>query len=294
LDYSLVVTVLEVIQRSTGFLGRKGVDAPRLQIELLLAHVLQLPRLNLYVNFDKTLTTKELETIRQLVQRRGNHEPLQYILGSACFCGLEMLVTPDVMIPRPETELLAERAWQYLNALTDASAQPPCVLDFGTGSGCVAIAIAVHCPLAQVYAVEISPGALAIARANTARHHQEARIRFFEGDGLAPLAPELRFDLIVANPPYIASADLDQLQPEVRDHEPRAALDGGADGLVYFRRLAIEAGRFLRHSGRLMLEFGDGQAERIREILHAHHWEVEAVHNDYTGRPRMLTSRRLN
>src|SRR5579872_6320077 len=259
------VTVLEVIQRSAEFLTKKGVESPRLQVELLLAHVLHLPRMGLYLNFERPLTPKELDEIREMVRRRGQREPLQHILGSTSFCGLEMAVNASVLVPRPETELLAESAWEFLNSLP-ASPPPPSALDFGTGSGCLAIALAVKSPAAQVSALDISAEALALARQNAAQHQVKPRIQFFHGDGFNALPIEARFDLIVANPPYIPSGEIPTLEPEVRDHDPHVALNGGPDGLDAYQRLAREAAAFLRPGGRLMLEFGDGQAESIRGI----------------------------
>lgn len=279
------MTVLEVIQRSSEFLARKGVDSPRLQVELLLAHVLAMPRLKLYLNFERALTDAELEQARALVKRRGQREPLQHILGTACFCGLEMAVNRDVLVPRPETEILAERAWQFLST---PRPQPSTVLDFGTGSGCLAIAIAVHAPTAEVHALDVSPAAIRVAGDNAARHGIAQRIHFHEGDGFAALPPELRFDLIVANPPYISSAEIDTLEPEVRDHDPRLALDGGPDGLACHRRIAADATARLKPGGRLMLEFGDGQGAALRDLFTATGWQVQGVERDYTGRERFL------
>lgn len=298
------MTVLEVIQRSTEHLAKRGVDSPRLQIELLLAQVLHLPRLNLYLNFDRVLTESELDAVRQMVRRRGQREPLQQILGSASFCGLELALTPAVLVPRPETELLAERAWKFLLARQagapsqgaalhegqppTSAPQPSTALDFGTGSGCLAIAVAANCPGSLVYALDISAAALAVATANAARHGVADRIRFLSGDGFSPLPDGVRFDLIVANPPYIPSLQIASLQPEVRDFDPRPALDGGPDGLAVIRRLAAEAPPFLRPEGRLMLEFGDGQAQSVSALCQAHGWHVEALEPDYSGRPRFL------
>jgi len=282
------VTVLDVIQRSAEFLGRKGVDSPRLQTELLLAHVLREPRLKLYLNFGRQLSQPDLEAVRELVRRRANHEPLQHILGAASFCGLEIQVNRHVLVPRPETELLAQRAWEYLRGL---ELPHPTVLDFGTGSGCIAIGLAIHCPLAQVQALDISPRALDAARDNAARNGVAGRIQFQVSDGFAALPPGSAFDLIVANPPYIPSAEIAALAPEVRDYDPPTALDGGADGLDFFRRLAAEAARHLGAGGRLMVEFGDGQAGRIGEIFVQHKWIVENVEADYSGRPRIMTVR---
>jgi release factor glutamine methyltransferase len=267
------------------------VESPRLQVELLLAHVLQMPRLKLYLNFERALADTELDPLRELVKRRGAREPLQYLVGSVNFCGLELTVTPAVLIPRPETELLAERAWTFLLA-RPATLPPPLVLDFGTGSGCLAIALAVKCPTAAIHAVDISDAALDVARRNAERHEVSPRLEFHAGDGFAALPPGVRFDLIVANPPYIPAGEVTALEPEVRDHEPRGALDGGADGLDFVRKLAAEGLAWLVPGGRLMLEFGDGQAEAARQLFAREGWLDAAVENDLTTRPRMLIAGR--
>ena len=282
------MTVLEVIQRSAEFLAKKGVDSPRLQVELLLSSVLLVPRLKLYLDFDRKLTHSELEAARELVRRRGHREPLQHILGSTCFCGLEIKVNRHVLVPRPETERLAERAWQYLCGRDSPGAT---ALDFGTGSGCVAIAVAANCPDARVHAADISAEALRFARENAVSNNVADNIQFHCGNGFAALPSGVSFDLIVANPPYIPSAEINALAPEVRDYDPRLALDGGADGLDFYRRLAAEAPGFLRPAGRMMLESGDGQTERIGEIVVRHKWVVESVEADYTGRPRIVIAR---
>jgi release factor glutamine methyltransferase len=282
------VTVLEAIQRSTEFLGRKGVETPRLQTELLLAHLLRLPRMKLYLNFERVLTSAEVAALRELIKRRGQREPLMHIVGSTSFCGLEIAVNRHVLVPRPETELLAERGWTFLNQCSTLNSQPSTALDFGTGSGCMAIALASKCPAAAITAVDISPEALAVARGNAASHGLAERIQFLQGDGFAALPAGARFDLIISNPPYIPSGEIATLQPEVRDYDPRGALDGGADGLDYARRLAAEAGPFLNPPGRLMMEFGDGQADRLRQLFAEQKWIVEGVVDDYTHRPRIL------
>ena len=286
------MTVLEAIQRSTDFLTRKGVDSPRLQTELLLAHLLQRPRMQLYLSFERVLTPAEVERFRDHIKRRGQREPLQHIVGSTSFCGLEIAVNRHVLIPRPETELLAERAWTFLNQHPAASPKPATALDFGTGSGCLAIARAHHCPTAQLQAIELSPDALTLARENAARHHVADRIQFHAGDGFAALPTPARFDLILSNPPYIPTADIATLQPEVRDFDPRAALDGGPDGLDYYRRLAAQAAPFLQPAGRLMLELGDGQAQPVSDLLQQQLWIVETIQEDYSHAPRVLVARR--
>ena len=284
------MTVLEVIQRSSDFLARKGVDSPRLQIELLLAHVLQMPRMKLYLNFERSLTDPELEAVRELVRRRGEREPLQHLVGSVSFCGFEIAVNRDVLIPRPETELLAEEAWKFLATL---GAKPAAVLDFGTGSGCLAIAIAARHPAAWVQAVDVSENALNVARQNAERHGLVDRIQFHRGDGLGAVSAGLDFNLIVSNPPYIPTNEITTLQPEVRDHDPVLALDGGVDGMNFYRRLAVECGPRLRSGGRLMLDLGAGQAAAVSDLLVANGWRVERVEKDYGGQDRILIAQRV-
>jgi len=282
------VTVLEIIQRSTEFLQEKGVDSPRLQIELMLTQVLKLPRLKLYLNFERTLSEAELAQLREMVKRRAGREPLQHILGSTSFCGLEIKCSRAALIPRPETELLAERAWQFLSTL---NAQPSTVLDLGTGTGCIAIAVAVHTPNARVHAVDLSDDALTLAKENAAKHNVATRIEFVQGDMFAALHPGTRFDLIASNPPYIALDEVKSLQPEVRDFDPMLALDGGADGLEFHRRIAREAPAFLKTGGKLMLEFADGQAEKVKKVFFAENWVVDEIVADYSARERILIAR---
>jgi release factor glutamine methyltransferase len=282
------VTILEVIQRSAGFLEKKGVGAPRLQVELLLAHVLQMPRMDLYLNFARALSAGEADALRELVLRRGRREPLQYIVGSASFCGLELAVGRQVLVPRPETELLAERAWNFLRQLPADRA--PRALDLGTGSGCLAIALAVHAPRARVDATDVSAEALNTARQNAARHQVGDRIEFHLGDAFAALERGSLFDLMVSNPPYIATADIQALEPEVRDYEPRLALDGGADGLDFYRRFAAEAGALLRPGGRAMLELNDHGAAGVGAIFEGAGWEIEAIEPDYNRFERIFVA----
>ena len=202
-----------------------------------------------------------------------------------------MSVTSKVLIPRPETELLAEKAWEFLRK---SSAPAPVVLDFGTGSGCLAITLAVKCPAARIHAIDLSSEALAVAGQNAFRHQVSERIQFHGSDGFAALPSDLRFNLLVSNPPYIPTAEIESLQPEVKDHDPRLALDGGADGLDFYRRLAVEAPLFMASGGSFMTEFGDGQAEPISIIFHQAGWQVASIETDYSGRPRILIALRSN
>jgi release factor glutamine methyltransferase len=293
------VTVLEAIRKSTEFLAKKQVESPRLQTELLLAHLLKLPRMKLYLNFDRELSPAETDALRELVRRRGAREPLQHIVGATSFCGLEIAVGRQALIPRPETELLAESGWQFLQGLQPAPAPAPAALDFGTGTGCIGIALAAKCPAARIVALEVSAEALALAARNAAALGVADRIEFVAGDSLAALAgtsdvtpgrPQA-YDLIISNPPYIASAEIASLEPEVRDFDPRLALDGGADGLDFYRTLAAQAKSRLKAGGKIMLEFGDGQAEAIKNIFTGEKWIVEAIKEDYSQRARILIAR---
>jgi len=278
------VTVLEAIQKSTEFLAKKSVESPRLQTELLLAHVLAMPRMKLYLNFDRALTPAETDRLRELIVRRSQREPLQHITGSTSFCGYEMRVNRHVLVPRPETELLAECGWEFLNARP----APATALDFGTGSGCLAIVLAAKCPTAQITALDISEAALAVARLNAEQNQVAARLEFLVGNGFAALSAGATFDLIISNPPYIPTAEIATLSPEVRDFDPRGALDGGADGLKFYQLLAAGCAARLRPGGKIMVEFGDGQAAAIREIFENEKWIVEAVKEDYSQRARIL------
>ncbi|MEW6160165.1 MAG: peptide chain release factor N(5)-glutamine methyltransferase [Verrucomicrobiota bacterium] len=286
------VTVLEIIQRSTEFLANKGVESPRLQIELLLAHVLRMPRLQLYLNFERAISEAELQTLREFVKRRALREPLQHILGSTSFCGLEIEVNSHVLVPRPETELLAEQANRLLDSVVPRENDPPAALDFGTGSGCLAIAMATHCPRSRIVAIDLSTHALDVARRNAVLNRVENQIEFVLSNGFQSLPLDRRFDLIVSNPPYIPSAEIETLAPEVRNHDPRLALDGGVDGLNFYRLLAEQAGRFLRPEGNLLVEFGDEQADHISHLLERHGWLVRAVIADLTGRSRIIIAQR--
>ena len=284
------MTVLEVIQRSSEFLAKKGVESPRLQVELLLAHVLAMPRMQLYLNFERVLAEVDLEKLREFVKRRGNREPLQHIIGTTQFCGLEFAVNRHVLIPRPETEILAERAWRYLQQRAE-KLKTTRALDFGTGSGCLAILLAVKCPTSEIHAIDISAQAIAAARENANRHTGATRIKFHHGDGFAALEPKEKFDLIVSNPPYIPSEEIPTLEPEVRDYDPKLALDGGGDGLDFYRMLSQQAPSRLAEGGRLMLEFGEGQAEKVRAIFESQKWIVDAIEPDYTQRLRFFIAR---
>ncbi len=258
-EKSEIWTILKVLDWTKAYLAEKGVENARLEAEWLLCAVLGLDRVGLYVNFDKPLSEAELARFRGMVARRARREPLQYILGNQEFMGLEFEVSPEALIPRHDTEVLVEEAVRR-------AAPAGRILDIGVGSGCIAVALAKALTQAEVWGVEKSPEALALAERNAANHG--VRVTLFEGSLFEPF-PEQRFDLIVSNPPYIPTGDLETLQPEVRDFEPREALDGGADGLDFYRLIIPAAPDYLNPGGWLLFEAGIGQAEAVQALFGA-------------------------
>lgn len=250
-------TTLKVLAWTTGYLTEKGVENARRESEWLLCAATGLDRVGLYLNFDKPLSDDELAVFRGLVVRRGKREPLQHILGSQEFDGLSFEVSPAVLIPRHDTEVLIEEALRR-------APHAKTVLDIGTGSGCIAIALAHRLPRAVVAAIDLSTDALVVARHNA--ESNGVAVEFLQGSFLQPVAGRT-FDLIVSNPPYITSGDLADLQPEVRDFEPRLALDGGPDGLDAYRAIIAEAPDFLNPCGWLLLEVGAGQDDDVGALL---------------------------
>lgn len=269
-------TVLEVIQATTAYFQKSGVDSPRLNIEHLLAHVLGKKRMELYLEFDRPLGEQQLEPLRGLVKRRAAGEPLQHLLGTAEFYGRSFLCDRRGLVPRPETEQLCE-------LILGEKPAPRRIVDVGTGSGVIALTLAAELPEAQVEAVDLSPDALALSQANAERLGLTERVRFSQSDLLS--AAEGEFDLIVANLPYIAAEEIPKLSREVR-HDPLSALDGGPDGLDPFRRFIPQVTRHLR--GRLALEIGHDQGVALRELLTAHNFQDIRCQTDYQGHDRFV------
>jgi release factor glutamine methyltransferase len=264
-------------------------DAAR-DATLLLLHALGLTRAELLANPEQQLTPARQSTYEALIQRRLTHEPIQYITGEQEFYGLTLHVTPAALIPRPETEHLVESVLAALDPT-----RPLHILDIGTGSGAIAIALATHLPHAHLAATDISPAALEIARANTARHSLTDRIRFVESDLLAALAsqnppPTELFDAIVSNPPYVPTTDRATLHPQVRDHEPASALFAGPDGLDAYRRLIPQARAALAPNGLLALEIGHGQRDAIAALLA--NWNAVRFVDDLQQIPRVALARK--
>jgi release factor glutamine methyltransferase len=250
-------TTLKVLSWTKEHLTAKGIENARLEAEWMLCAATGLDRVGLYLNFEQPLNKKELDTYRAMVGRRSKREPLQYILGNQEFFGLEFEVTPDVLIPRHDTETLV------MEALAKALAARA-ILDIGVGSGCIAVSLAKQMPNAMITGTDISEAALAVAGRNALKHGVE--IEFLSGSMFEPVGGR-RFDLIVSNPPYIPTADIDALQPEVRDFEPRGALDGGPDGLDAYRALIPAALPFLNPGGLLMVEVGIGQSGAVQDLF---------------------------
>ena len=278
-------TIKELLKITADYLKKKQIDSPRLTAEILLAHQLQTDRIYLYLNFDQPLTESEISGYRSFIRRRVAHEPVQYITGVQEFRSLEFMVDSHVLIPRPETELLVELAASRLKKQAGLRNCPPMVLDLGTGCGAIAISLAKEFQQVLFWAADISAEAIKLAKLNAKKHGVLNKIEFLQGDLLKPLLSKgLAFDIILSNPPYIASYEYIDLQPEVRDYEPRISLDGGEDGMLFIERIIMEAHNFMNPGGWLMLEMAPvqtakaimlaekmsvyGKKERIRDLSH--------------------------
>lgn len=272
------MTILEALRLGADTLAQ--VPDPRVDAELLLGHILGVQRLMLGLNPSRELAPEQKQAYLRALERRRGREPLQYILGTQCFFGVELAVNRDVLVPRPETETLCELALGRMEGM-----QAPAVADICTGSGAIAVAVKIARPDAGVFATELSPEALRVARGNAERNG--VAISFLQGDFMQPLQGKT-FDCILSNPPYVRTGDLDTLQPEVLK-EPRMALDGGEDGLRFYRRLALDAPRFLRPGGLVLAELGDGQADAAAALFEAaKRFSGVRVHADLFGKPRVL------
>ena len=281
-------TILSVIEWSAKHLASQGFEDSRLNVELLLGHVLQLSRVHLYTQYDRSLDQSELSAFKTCLHRRLAHEPLQYIIGEAEFMGVPLFVNSGVLIPRPETEVLVESALQALHADGKAGLS---VLDIGTGSGNIPIAIGLRSPDANVTSLDISKDALETAERNLARHHIK-NVTLLQADVFTDFLPDQSFDLIVSNPPYIAADEFETLQPEVRDFEPKIATTDGGDGLKFIRRISDIASEKLRQGGWLFMEIAYNQAEEARNIATTRGFADVEVLNDLSGIPRIIRGRK--
>ncbi len=288
-------TVERVLTWTRGYFDRKKLDSPRLSAELVLSHVLGLPRIKLYTNYQQPLTEPELSQLRDLVKRAGEEEPIAYLTRRAHFFNLEFDVSPAVLIPRPDTETLVEQVMTLMRHTPGF--ETPRILDLCTGSGAIAVAIAFHAKSSQVIATDISPDALVVAKQNVEKHQLADRVTLLEGDLYAALdqhVDKTAFDIITANPPYIASDQMPGLPRNVRDYEPHLALHGGPDGLDPHRRiLAGATADRLRPGGRVLLEIAFDQHDTAMEMIAGYDAFADArVLRDHAGNPRVLTATR--
>lgn len=287
-------TIGALLQWTTDFFNRKQIDEPRLSAELLLAHALGCSRMQLYTQYERVPEDAQLAPFREMVKQRAEHVPVAYLIGKAWFYSLEFVVSREVLIPRPDTETLVE---QVITRVRQTPGwEPPAIVDLCTGSGCIAIALAKHLKTATIVAVDISAGALAVARKNAELHGVADRIEFLEGDLWSPvreLQPPRRFHVLVSNPPYIPTGEIADLMPSVRDHEPRLALDGGADGLDIHRRILEGVGEFVHAGGVLATEIAYNEGESAK-ALYESAAEVEGVRvvRDAAGQPRCVMATR--
>ena len=268
-------------------LRNEGIESPRLDAELLLAHVLGVNRAAILTWPDRTLTPKQLTRYRDLAARRAAREPLAYIVGHREFYDLDFVVDARALIPRPETELLVEHALRTVRRIAPEAGTPLQLADVGSGSGAIAVTLAVHLPQATVYALDGSAEALALTTENAHRHGVANRVHPLQGDLLSPLPQPV--DLITANLPYVATAEWEHLPPEIRIYEPRVALDGGPDGLTIIRRLLAMVGPYLQSGGALLLEIGASQGGAATALARQHLPRARVqVHQDLAGLDRLV------
>jgi len=263
-----MMTILGILNWSTHYLGDHQIENPRLNAELLLALSLDLSREGLYARLDGQFKEENRETLERLIERRISGEPLQYILGHQEFWSIDLKVDPRVLIPRPETEFLVEQALSILFEISHR--RPPYVLEIGTGSGAIAISLAKEVKDVFMVATDISREALRLAKENAQSAGVLHQIGFVNGDLFGPvqsLRDKEVFDLILSNPPYITRSEIRRLAREIKDFEPTLALDGGEDGMEFYRRITLEAPFYLRKGGWLLLEVGEGQGEEVTELI---------------------------
>ena len=279
-----MLTVLEAINRSTEFLEKKNIESPRTNAEHLLAHVLKCKRLDLYLAFDRPLKENETDIYRELIVRRGKTEPLQYIVGTVEFYGLEFKVNPSVLIPRPETELLIEKILESVNKEDSLK-----ILDIGTGSGNIAVSLAKNLSNSTLTAIDISEDAIEVAEENSELNNINGQISFYKIDFVNEQGfNESNFDLIVSNPPYVSINDYSGLSPELKDHEPKIALTDNKDGLNFYSEISKKAKTLLNKNGKLFFEVGMGQAEEVKTILIQNSFSDIEIFKDYSNIERVV------
>lgn len=286
--------VMELINWTADYFKKNGIESARLDAELLLGYILNKSRLQLYLDFEQIVATEYLAQYRELIKKRVERVPVAYLTNHKEFMSLSFYVDESVLIPRPETEVLVETV---LKLQSDGCK----VLDLGTGSGAIAIALATQRAEWKFVATDISTEALVVAKKNAQRHEVAERITFLQGDLFEPLQVEhpdedgdefMKFDCIVSNPPYISSSEIPALMPEVRDYEPRIAIDGGSTGLDFIDRLVAESPKFLTENGRLVFEFGYQQGDAVRNLIQSNPQYTDCnIIKDYAGIERVVIAR---
>ena len=271
-------TLNEILKLSTEFLQKKGIDRPRRQVEELLSYVLKLPRIGLYMQYDRPMNEQELIQLREALKRRAEGEPWQYIAGEVEFLGCRIQVTKNVLIPRQETEILADRI------LKELPSTPVEIWDVCTGSGCIGIALKKKRPDCKVILSDISTEALAVARENA--HQNGVDVELLQGDLLKPFQGNA--DIIVCNPPYISEKDFTQLDREVREWEPKTALVGGPSGYEVYEKLAAELPRYLKPSGKVYFEIGTGMGNQVKNLFQSSFWKSQEITQDWSSHDRYL------
>jgi release factor glutamine methyltransferase len=288
-------TTQKLLDWLVGFFTEKKIDSPRLTAEMLLGFVLGLKRIELYMHFDRVVEPAGLQRLRTLVKRCAENEPVQYLVGSCEFYSMTFNVCSDCLIPRPETELLVERAIEFLRTRTDLACQYVC--DLCTGSGCIASAIAKNYPNCKIIASDICDKALAVAAENVAKYNLTEKIKLLQGDLFEPLINQLdvgEFDLIVSNPPYVSKVEYENLDAKVKNYEPKLALDGGVDGLDIYKRIIARAAEHLKSTGAIMLEIGYRQGIAVKDMLEkTNAFANITIEKDFNNNDRIVSAIRV-
>jgi release factor glutamine methyltransferase len=284
-------SVRELINVTAEWFDSKGVDSSRVCAERLLGDCINLSRLELYLHSDRLISTEELNGFRDLVRRRGAGEPLQHLLGETEFYSKPFKVLPNVLIPRPETELLVEQCIKCLT-FKDSSILNPKMIELGVGSGIISVSVACEIPRLEVHSTDISEDAINLSTINTQLNGVSDKVNLYQGNLFEPLPSRLigKVDLLVSNPPYIESKEIANLQLEVAEYDPRLALDGGADGLDFYRRIASEADKWLTENGKVVLEIGSNQGEDVSKIFNDAGFGNTFVTKDYNNLDRVVVA----
>ncbi len=279
-----MLTILNTIELSAGYLEKKGVESPRINAELLLAHILKCKRMDLYLKFDQPLKDNEVDKYRELIKRRGKREPVQYIIGSVQFYGLDFLVDRNVLIPRPETEHLVEEILNIYNSQDKVN-----ILDIGTGSGNIAVCLAKNLPNSTINGIDQSEKAIVVAKQNAKKNNVEQKLVLEQIDFLSFINRNTtKFDVVVSNPPYISLNDYNNLKMELREFEPKEALTDNKDGLSFYKWISEKSKILIKPNGKLFFEIGFGQSEDIQKIMKGNGFGNISIVKDYQNIDRVI------